>query len=269
MSELHTNSAGTGEQPQQESAFAAGPDQGQAAAAPAPQQPRIRRVGTLTMGLALILTGCAIAASLLWPSFDLTIVFRLCPLVLISLGCEVLVSSFVRGSVRLKYDLVSMFFCSVLIVLALCLSMVPFAVRYFGPEYRLSGQKIADELNRTAYGLLREDTAVAGCWADVSLSRLASAPASSAQELTDADEIRLSVELYGPYADSATFAADCARVRDTLLAGMTEPDSLHFYSTFPAGDDAAGEEVTFSLSLSGPFQLHRETEELAPMVETY
>ena len=272
MAELYNTPSGIGEQPQQDApAAASAPEPGSCppgGGAPA-VQPRIRRVGTLTMGLALILTGCAIAASLLWPSFDLTIVFRLCPLVLISLGCEVLASSFARGNVRLKYDLVSMFFCSVLIVLALCLSMVPFAARYFGPEYRLSGQKTADELNRTAYGLLREDTAVADCWADVSLSRLASAPASSAQELTDADEIRLSVELYGPYTDGAAFAADCARVRDTLLAGMTEPDSLHFYSTFAAGDDAAGEEVTFSLSLSGPFQLHRETEELTPMVETY
>ena len=93
------------------------------------------------MGIALILTGCAIAASLIWPSFDLTIVFRLCPLLLISLGCEVLVSSFARGNIKLKYDLVSMFFCSILIVLSLCLSMVPLAVRYFGPEYRLSEKK--------------------------------------------------------------------------------------------------------------------------------
>ncbi len=279
MAELYNTPSGIGEQPQQDAPAAApAPEPGSCppgGGAPA-VQPRIRRVGTLTMGLALILTGCAIAASLLWPSFDLTIVFRLCPLVLISLGCEVLASSFARGNVRLKYDLVSMFFCSVLIVLALCLSMVPLAVRYFGPEYRLSGQKIENELDRTAYGLLRDDTAVADCQADVYLSRLAAAPASSAGELTDADEVHLSVELRGPYADSAAFAADCARVRDALLSGIAEPDTLSFHCVSPAEEAAAGsagdggaEEMVFSLCLSGPFQLNQSAEELAQTVEIY
>lgn len=238
-----------------------------ATAQPAPA-PWVRRVGTLTMGIALILTGCAIAVSLIWPSFDLSIVFRLCPLLLISLGCEVLVSSFAKGSVRLKYDLVSMFLCTVLIILSLCLSMVPLAVRYFGPEYRISGQQIADELDRTAYQLLAKDKAVADCSANVCLSPLRDKTAVSADELTDADKVYLSVNLYGPYTDAAAFVADCVRVRDALLSGISGIDSLYFDCTF-ASEQAEGGEQTLSLSLPGPFQLNASPEELVQLVEVY
>ena len=69
---------------------------------------RQRRVGSLTAGAALILTGLAIGASLLWPSFDLTMVFRLCPLILIFLGIEVVASNF-AGKVRLGPSTISFF----------------------------------------------------------------------------------------------------------------------------------------------------------------
>ena len=53
----------------------------------APRKPR--RVGTLTMGLALIGTGLLIAAAMFAPAIDLTLALRLCPLLLVLLGCEV------------------------------------------------------------------------------------------------------------------------------------------------------------------------------------
>lgn len=274
MSELQTNLSGVEEGQQTESSAKGSygaPQQNTPPPPAAPQAaPRVRRVGTLTMGIALILTGCAIAASLIWPSFDLTIVFRLCPLLLISLGCEVLVSSFARGNIKLKYDLVSMFFCSILIVLSLCLSMVPLAVRYFGPEYRLSEKRIEDELDRASYQLLRADAAVADCSADVSLFPLSSQPASSAQELREEDEVRFSVDLRGPYTDPAAFAADCVRVRDILMDGSASPDSLFFTAAAtPTEGGQEGFDELFTLSLSGPFQLHQSAEELTALVETY
>ena len=74
-----------------------------------------RRVGTFTFGLVLVATGLGMLAALFWPQLDLTLLLRLSPLALISLGIEVLLAA--RDGERLRYDWVGMLLCS-LIVLA-------------------------------------------------------------------------------------------------------------------------------------------------------
>ncbi len=59
---------------------------------PAPPAPRpVRRVGTTTMGLVLVVAGIAITAGMLNPDLDFSLLCKLSPLVLVALGGEVLI----------------------------------------------------------------------------------------------------------------------------------------------------------------------------------
>ena len=74
----------------------AGAAQPETAPAPAPapaRRPPVRRVGTVTLGLSLIVTGLAITAYFFVPGFDIIFVAKLAPLVLVFLGAEVLWAS--------------------------------------------------------------------------------------------------------------------------------------------------------------------------------
>lgn len=78
-----------------------------------------RRVGTFTFGVVLVVTGLAMLAALFFPQLDLRLLLRLSPLVLISLGVEVLLAA--RGGGRLRYDWVGMFLCFFLVLAAMAL----------------------------------------------------------------------------------------------------------------------------------------------------
>ena len=54
-----------------------------------PAQPKVRRVGFFTLGIALILTGGCIAASMVLKDFPLFTVAKLAPLVLVAVGVVV------------------------------------------------------------------------------------------------------------------------------------------------------------------------------------
>lgn len=54
---------------------------------------RIRRVGSVTFGLVLVACGILFLVHLFLPTLNYTVIFRLWPLMLITLGIEVLASS--------------------------------------------------------------------------------------------------------------------------------------------------------------------------------
>lgn len=73
-----------------------------------------RRVGTFTMGLALLAIGILTLVGVFWKELDLVWVLRLSPAILIFLGIEILVFSF-HNSEKLKYDALSIVFAILLI----------------------------------------------------------------------------------------------------------------------------------------------------------
>ena len=119
---------------------------------------RTRRVGTFTCGVALVLTGLAIGIYLIWPRFDLLFFFRLCPLLLVLLGGELLAASFSRSELRIKYDFVSMVLCLVIGVAALVLSIIPVAVRWISPDHLAVQQQITAKADEEIYRLLSART---------------------------------------------------------------------------------------------------------------
>ena len=65
----------------------------------------------------LVATGLGMLAALFLPQLDLTLLLRLSPLALISLGIEVLLAA--RDGERLRYDWVGMLLCSLIVLSAI------------------------------------------------------------------------------------------------------------------------------------------------------
>ena len=80
----------------------------------------VRRVGTFTMGLFLIIAGIAMFINLVFPQLNLTPLIKAAPLVLVSLGVETLLA--VRGNQQIRYDWVSMILCCVIVGAALAMT---------------------------------------------------------------------------------------------------------------------------------------------------
>lgn len=233
--------------------------------APAQQKPvRVRRVGALTSGVLLIAIGIAFAAAQFVPEFDLTLFFRLSPLILVLLGGEILFASFARDSTRIKYDFLSVLLCIFAGGAALCFSLAPQVLSYVGPGRETAQTEMTDALEQKAYALLSEESAVTDCRAEVDYYDASFTGQKPAAEdaLTLQKAMGLSVTLRGPYADAAAFAADAARVRDKLAAGgLNKLNRISFY--WQAEDEADFAEA--SLTLGGPFQLNAKPAELASL----
>ena len=115
----------------------------------------VRRVGTLTMGLALVVVGAALCVGLFFPNVDFLLLFKLSPLVLVALGCEVIFAASTAKGMRLKYDFLSMFVCFLLIVTALGAACVPVALQYAGPGRSAAEQRVEQELYEATYARLK------------------------------------------------------------------------------------------------------------------
>ena len=92
-----------------------------------------RRVGTLTMGVVLVTSGCAMLASMFFPALDLSLVLQLSPVILISLGIETLLAT--RRSEKIKYDWVGMILCCLLVCTVLCLYTLAYAMVWCPEEF--------------------------------------------------------------------------------------------------------------------------------------
>ena len=91
-----------------------------------------RRVGTLTMGVVLVASGCAMLLGMFFPKLDLTFLLQLSPVILISLGLETLFAA--RGGGKVKYDWVGMILCCLLVCTAVCLYAAAYTMVWH-PEY--------------------------------------------------------------------------------------------------------------------------------------
>ena len=82
---------------------------------------RTHRVGSITFGIILVIWGVLFLLRLIFPVLDCELIFRLWPLVFISLGVEVLVSSR-RPQQKLVYDGAAIFLMILLMVFAMCMA---------------------------------------------------------------------------------------------------------------------------------------------------
>ncbi|MBQ4050067.1 MAG: hypothetical protein IJD13_00415 [Oscillospiraceae bacterium] len=93
------------------------------------QEPRPRRIGTVTMGLSLVGAGGVLLAG----QFGLVNaleVLRFAPAILILLGIEILIGSALNKSGRVRYDFLSMLVCFILIGLSAVGALIPAIITY-------------------------------------------------------------------------------------------------------------------------------------------
>ena len=79
---------------------------------------RTHRVGTVTFGLILVVMGALFLLRMIFPALDYELIFRLWPLIFISLGIVVLASSR-RAEEKLVYDGAAIFLLILLVLFAM------------------------------------------------------------------------------------------------------------------------------------------------------
>jgi len=79
-----------------------------------------RRVGTLTMGIALVISGISLCLWQFFPSARIWDLLRFSPALLIVLGVEVLCSNAASREGKLRYDWLGMLLCCIIICFCLC-----------------------------------------------------------------------------------------------------------------------------------------------------
>lgn len=223
---------------------------------PAAPRPRVRRVGTFTMGVALILAGLLICASLLLPGFNILLAAKLAPLVLVALGCEVLYWSAHQGSAKIKYDFLSMFVCFVLLCGSIGAAAVPALWRYFGPDRQMTESRLANELVEAAYPALKDQN-LRNMSVNVSLTGVEFDAGMALTDLTAQDYVGVNVTLRGAFADTQSFAAACRRVLD-VLGGLGVPLR---YVDFYAEDETNH----YTLSVSSRYDWDASAAQLAEL----
>lgn len=214
----YTNPQAAPEQP----APAGGPDAAPQSAAPQP--PRVRRVGTFTMGVTMILVGVLLVCSLLGWGLQLEWVFRFSPLILVALGVEVLVGAFSKGT-KLKYDFLSIFVCGILTLAALAFSAVPFVLQYFGPSHELAERRVETEIYEKVLNSLPGEGLEM-----LNVSAAIQRPVQNAQtaSLQAGDYLTVSVTLSA--SDEADFLAKAMKINAALADVKTSNISVYYTS---------------------------------------
>lgn len=92
-----------------------------------------RRIGTFTMGAAMILTGVALVCWMMgWLNEETFFVLcRFSPLLLVGAGLEMCIYGAAGDKVQFRYDFVSVIFCGILLFLTLGLSTLAMLASHY------------------------------------------------------------------------------------------------------------------------------------------
>lgn len=93
---------------------------------------KTHRVGTLTLGITLIVIGIAFLLQVFLPFITTSMIFQAWPLVFIFLGGEILVSNWKYTDHAFIYDKIGIFLTFILIVFAMFLAFFSTIVEYHG-----------------------------------------------------------------------------------------------------------------------------------------
>ena len=220
-----------------------------------PRRPPVRRVGTVTLGLSLIVTGLAITAYFFVPGFDIVSVAKLAPLVLVFLGAEVLWASARRkGEERLRLDFLAAFVSFVLICASLCAATLPAVWRWYGPDRSSTEERLSDELEEQLHAAFQGQD-VLDCNGWVNLGGYEFDREMTLADLRAEDHAGANITLGGTGANGDEFAARVAAMLPALRdAGV---DRAYFYWS----DD----DESWDLDLDGVFDMNADATRLSQM----
>lgn len=242
------------------------PTAGGTAPQSAPQQPqKLRRVGTFTFGLLILVVGVVMLVQILVPSFDAFTVAKFAPAALVLLGVEILVYS-ARPNVKLKYD-----FLSVVMIFVISLGAGGLATLYdvwnnYGPSRDRAQERLRQQYATQAAQLLegseevRYNISDLSCWVYFNHPT----PDAATAEIQPGDEVGLYLTFNNDaYASPEAYAEACKAVMDACeQAGL--PFSDYHFDTWENDYIELG--VTYELNISGAWGSKASLESLAGQV---
>lgn len=89
---------------------------------------RSHRVGTLTLGISLIVFGGLFLLRAFLPAIDYRFILHLWPVILIFLGIEVMLSFFLQKEEKIKYDLGAILITGALSLFAMAMGAAEFVL---------------------------------------------------------------------------------------------------------------------------------------------
>lgn len=94
---------------------------------------RVRRVGSVTFGLTLILFGILFLLHMALPSLDYEVIFHFWPVVFILLGVEILVENHKSGTPGCKfvYDFPAILMLVLMLLFAMMMAAVDISIQYY------------------------------------------------------------------------------------------------------------------------------------------
>lgn len=225
-------------------------------------KPIQRRVGSVTLGVCLAVTGICFLCYHFVPGFDWQLVLKIAPAAgLILLGGEVLY--FACRPEKWKYDFLSVLVCLLLMGGCFGLSMLGAVWEELDPACRRNELKLGQEYTSALYTRISEETPEIPLQDLTGQVHLYSAAVDSLEDIhSGTGSVEVTVELQGPYQSAADFAADCRTLADAVLECDVEPESICF-CWVPVQDPVHTLETgslpqtqAYSLQLSGPVQLN-------------
>lgn len=227
--------------------------EGRAAGSPreAAQTGPIRRIGSTTLGVVLIVCGICLLLHYFWPGFDYLLAVKLSPVFLILMGGEVLY--FAARPEKGRYDFLSIFGCLLLIGCVFCISMLPAIWDYIGPEREAAEERLEAQIEQQLYGMLKgSDISTLNVRLRFNFDQ---AEGKTLAGLDGSEEIRVSAELMGPYENAEEFAAQCRRVADAVRQLTVTVDRIDFSWEIQGDETQEWAERSAYLLLESPYQL--------------
>lgn len=226
--------------------------------APAPR--KVRRVGTFTMGICLVVAGIALVINMFRPGWNMLYLFRLAPLVLVALGAELLVASATKGDTKLKYDFLSAVLCVFLLAAGFIGAAGVKLTEYISPENIRNLEQIQAQWDEAVGTALAKDTNVENVETYVNYSfswpEHVVMPASLSELGQDATA---SVTLAGEFQDVQAFLQAAQPVVQAVEAcGVQNPD-IYLVADGP-------NQTQYSLDIHGTFAHKKAVTELGSLV---
>lgn len=216
-----------------------------------------RRIGTMTLGISLILLGSVLIVYLFHP-FSLLNVIKISPVLLILLGIEILWQYFRNGGKNLRYDFGGTLFCIFITVISLGLSAFYPIYMQFGPANWKVERQVEQQIYNEIYNLVPQNSPV--IFLEVNANLNSASPAQSEFELKDltpADHISLYFH-FSNQDNAHTFARNVRSLLDSISTLNYENLSVTVSAPYHGGE--------FTLSLYDRFQLHMTVDQLQQMI---
>lgn len=218
----------------------------------------VRRVGTFTMGLVMVLTGIFVIYWLVNPTSDPSFLAYFAPAILIMLGCEILYNYFFHQDARFKYDILSGIICFFLVCGCGGLAVLPMAYEYFGPERHITESRLEQEIYDVCYDRLQQRDDITGLYANVHLEGVTYDEAMTYQDIASYDFVEIRIHMKNQFQSKEQYAAACQSVMQVINDSGVTYQYVHFDT---------GAEGRYSLSFyRDKFSQRQSVQELAEQV---